>query len=530
MAPSNIAAIAKLRGWLTLWFGQWHLFLSALSLIIALLAMLTLVVLITGKGIGYFWPQPAHLLKVQQGTNVATYLGYIYEYADTHHEPRTWLQLDSYHHSRPQAQKLIATESISAVSQPPGIVRVNFYDGRYALVLPEYISAKGERLEYSQFQSSKQQIDQLQAQIQALQLGEIANLHNGIADLKRRGVAVDAPAYLELIQRFEQLQIQLEGLRKQTEAFSLHYRLADNGAASMPLLLVESISYPNQYGMVKKITVAAGTFVDFLTQENRYANQSGGVYPAIFGTVLMVLLMTAIVAPFGIVAAVYLTEYAPNNLVISTIRIAVNNLAGVPSVVYGVFGLGFFVYYLGGNIDAMFYADQLPTPTFGTPGLLWASLTMALLTLPVVIVATEEGLRRVPQGLRHASYALGATKYETIKRVILPVASSSLMTGIVLAIARGAGAVAPMLMVGAVKYAPVLPIDGEFPFIHLERQFMHLGVMIYDGAFHGHATQQSAGFMFAVCFLLLLVVTVLNMVAVIIRARLQSIYRAQLHV
>jgi phosphate transport system permease protein len=199
-------------------------------------------------------------------------------------------------------------------------------------------------------------------------------------------------------------------------------------------------------------------------------------------------------------------------------------MAAVPSVVYGVFGLGFFVYTLGGSLDELFYTQTLPSPTFGTPGLLWASLTMGLLTLPVVIVSAEEGLKRVPAGLRAGSYALGATKIETIMRVVLPMASPGMLTGIILAIARAAGEVAPLILVGAVKFAPNLPVDGEFPFVHLERQFMHLGVFIYDGAFHNQTQTQSSYLMFATCMLLLIIVFLLNISAIMFRHRLRNKY------
>ena len=186
----------------------------------------------------------------------------------------------------------------------------------------------------------------------------------------------------------------------------------------------------------------------------------------------MVLLMSVFVTPFGVVAAVYLHEYARQGPLVRLIRIAVNNLAGVPSIVYGVFGLGFFVYFLGGNLDALFFPESLPAPTFGTPGILWSSITLALLTLPVVIVATEEGLARIPRSLREGSLALGATQAETIWRVILPMASPALMTGMILAVARAAGEVAPLMLVGVVKLAPSLPLDGNFPYLHLERKLL----------------------------------------------------------
>src|SRR5690606_36253953 len=180
----------------------------------------------------------------------------------------------------------------------------------------------------------------------------------------------------------------------------------------------------------------------------------GGIFPAIFGTVTMVMVLAIFVTPFGVTAAGYLREYAKQGPATRAIRIAVNNLAGVPSVVYGVFGLGFFVYFLGGSIDQLFYREGLPTPTFGTPGLMWASLTLAILTVPVVIVATEEGLTRVPRSIREGSLALGATKAETLWRTVLPMTASAMMTGLILAVARAAGEVAPLMLVGVVKLAP----------------------------------------------------------------------------
>ena len=176
----------------------------------------------------------------------------------------------------------------------------------------------------------------------------------------------------------------------------------------------------------------------------------------------MVILMSIVVMPFGVIAAVYLHEYAGNNLLTRVIRIAVVNLAGVPSIVYGVFGLGFFVYMIGGTLDQLFYPESLPNPTFGTPGVLWAALTLALLTLPVVIVATEEGLSRIPTSLRQGSMALGASRAETLWRIVLPMAAPAMMTGLILAVARAAGETAPLMLVGVVKSVPVLPVDEIF--------------------------------------------------------------------
>lgn len=228
-------------------------------------------------------------------------------------------------------------------------------------------------------------------------------------------------------------------------------------------------------------------------------------------------------------AAVYMREYAKQGMLIRIIRISVNNLAGVPSIVYGVFGLGFFVYFLGGSIDHLFFPEALPAPTFGSPGLLWASLTLALLTLPVVIVSTEEGLSRVPRTIREGSLALGATKAETLWRTVLPIASPAMMTGLILAVARAAGEVAPLMLVGVVKLAPSLPLDGNFPFLHLERKFMHLGFHIYDVGFQSPNVEAARPLVYATALLLVLVIVVLNMAAVYIRNHLREKYKALDH-
>ncbi|CRZ46756.1 phosphate transport system permease [Vibrio cholerae] len=239
----------------------------------------------------------------------------------------------------------------------------------------------------------------------------------------------------------------------------------------------------------------------------------------------LVIIMSIIVMPLGVIAAIYLHEYAQEGAFTRMIRVAVINLAGVPSIVYGVFGLGFFVYTIGASVDNLFYAERLPTPTFGTPGLLWSALTLAVLTLPVVIVATEEGLSRIPISVRHGSLALGATQFETIWRIVLPMASPAIITGLILAIARAAGEVAPLMLVGAVKLASSLPVDGEFPFIHLERKFMHLGFHIYDIGFQTNNIEAARPLVYATSFLLVTVIVALNLTAISIRNNLREKYR-----
>ncbi|MEM9701145.1 MAG: phosphate ABC transporter permease PstA [Planctomycetota bacterium] len=260
---------------------------------------------------------------------------------------------------------------------------------------------------------------------------------------------------------------------------------------------------------------------EFLSDEPRQAGTAGGVWPAIWGTITMTLVMTVAVVPFGVLAALYLREYAKQGIVVSSVRVAVNNLAGVPSIVFGVFGLGFFCYVVGGGVDQLFYAERLPDPTFGKGGLLWASLTLALLTLPVVIVATEEALSAVPNSMREGSYACGASKWQTIRRIVLPRALPGILTGTILAVARGAGEVAPLMLVGAVNKAPALPVDTEAPFIHPSRSFMHLGFHIYDLGFQAPDGDAARPMVYTTMLLLIALVVGLNLSAMWLRARLR---------
>ena len=278
-----------------------------------------------------------------------------------------------------------------------------------------------------------------------------------------------------------------------------------------------------------RITLMFSRMREFLLDAPREANTEGGLMPAIFGTLVMTVFMSMLVTPVGVIAAIYLKEYAKDGPILRVVRICVNNLAGVPSIVFGVFGLGFFVYVLGGTIDQLFFSDQLKynnnTPVFGTGGLLWCSLTLALMTLPVVIVATEEALSAVPRGMREASLAAGASKWQTIRDILLPASAPGILTGVILAMARGAGEVAPLMIVGVVKLAPTLPIDGLAPFLHLDRKFMHLGFHIYDLGFQSPDSDAARPMVFATTLLLIILVVCLNLGAFTIRNRLRARFK-----
>lgn len=367
--------------------------------------------------------------------------------------------------------------------------------------------------------------------IRRLEQGEIGAVN---ARIERARLALKAnPAARENLDRETaaltgQYTLLEQRLEQQTEA-AAHTRVtvtvADGREKDLATLDVVRAYRANQLSTFARVRVYASRLWEFLSGDPRESNTEGGIFPALFGTLMMVLLMSIVAVPFGVVAALYLREYAKQGLLVRVVRIAVNNLAGVPSIVFGVFGLGFFVYFLGGTIDQWFYADRLPTPTFGTGGILWASLTLGLLTVPVVIVAAEEALAAVPRSMREASLATGATKFQTIMRVVLPAGAPGILTGLILAMARGAGEVAPLMITGVVKMAPDLPLDWTFPYLHLERKFMHLGFHIYDVGFQSPNVEAAKPMVYATAVLLLVIVVLLNLTAIIVRTRLRRKYQ-----
>jgi len=370
----------------------------------------------------------------------------------------------------------------------------------------------------------KHQIGAINHDMERLRLKERSyELKNELTAERQADIAAERA---ELNKAYEALQSKLTELYIAWDRDSFTATAMGDHEIEIKISKVVRASRPNAMGAFAKIGFYFDKIGEFLLDDPREANTEGGVFPAIFGTVLMVLLMSLMVTPFGVVAAVYLREYAKQGFVTQVIRIAVNNLAGVPSIVYGVFGLGFFIYFLGGEIDTLFFPEAQPAPTFGTPGLLWASLTLALLTLPVVIVATEEGLSRIPRMVREGSLALGATKAETLWRVVLPMASPAMMTGVILAVARAAGEVAPLMLVGVVKLAPSLPLDGNYPYLHLDQKFMHLGFHIYDVGFQSPNVEAARPLVYATALLLVAVIALLNLSAVAIRNHLREKYKS----
>ena len=355
----------------------------------------------------------------------------------------------------------------------------------------------------------------------ALRRAEDLRLADEIAARKAEIAALDG--------RYAGLQAEAAKVTAGGAVASLVARDAAGREVVVPLTQVIRAWFPNRLDTWGRVQLYASRLAEFIFDEPREANTEGGLMPAIFGTLVMTVFMSLLVTPFGVITAIYLREYAQQGPLLRIVRISVNNLAGVPSIVFGVFGLGFFVYVLGGSIDQLFFADQLKynnnTPVFGTGGLLWCSLTLALMTLPVVIVATEEALAAVPRGMREASLATGASKWQTIRDILLPASAPGILTGVILAMARGAGEVAPLMLVGVVKLAPSLPFDGSFPFLHMDRKFMHLGFHVYDLGFQSPDSDAARPMVFATTLLLIFLVVCLNLGAIWIRNRLRARFK-----
>nr|WP_243411067.1 phosphate ABC transporter permease PstA [Pectobacterium polaris] len=520
--------------------------------------MLAIIVLLAGQGMRYLWPQPVWLLTLQpeQGVQRAL-MGEIYakqtlspqqlEQAGLSSSPEDaetrYLIKIGQREIHGQSFRTLLSRDIVRFDKPADILvlkRTNngtaygylagMLEGEQPLVATDLPATLQHRVE---------QVQGLLAKTQAIRMGEMAKINQQFETLRleekkrQQAKTLDNQALarlqaerIELQRRFDELSRQLTSLNLDINRDTVQLRDANGSVHLIPLRDIEQAWYPNAMSLWEKASHWGAQAKYMLVHYSPDSNSAGHLFPAIFGTVLMVVLMSVVVMPLGVIAAVYLHEYAGKNSLTRWVRIAVVNLAGVPSIVYGVFGLGFFVYLIGGTLDQLFYSEALPNPTFGTPGLLWASLTLALLTLPVVIVATEEGLSRIPMSVRHGSLALGATKAETLWHVVLPMAVPAMMTGLILAVARAAGETAPLMLVGVVKSVPVLPVDDIFPYLHLERKFMHLGFQIYDLAFQSSDVEAARPLVYITALLLVLIVVGLNLAAIGIRHVLREKYRS----
>jgi phosphate transport system permease protein len=541
--------------------GEPALWMLGGALALGILMILGFLVLVVWNGALAFWPKPIELMQLADGSVLAG-------------EPR---RTEAF---RPQESQLAALspEARESIAAAGGFAERTLYRiGNYDLYNEDFrwvpavevrsVSRPAdlmlvERLEWGAFIGrvegvSVNGVERARADFSA---AELARLHEAARKRMERLRAIERDAIGAVNRRIEERRLELRAIAMETGAESDRYRAAEAESAAeiaalqqkheqlaaeagriraedaqvqilladasgeakaLPLSGVVRLYPANALGVSGKLGVYLSRWWEFLSEEPREANTEGGIWPAIFGTAAMTLLLVVVVAPFGIVTALYLREYARQGRVVSLVRVSVNNLAGVPSIVYGVFGLGFFAYLVGVTIDQIFFPERLPNPTFGTGGLLWASLTLALLTVPVVIVATEEALAAVPRSMREGALACGASKWQTIRTIVLPRALPGILTGVILAMARGAGEVAPLMLVGVVKLAPELPIDGDFPFVHLERSFMHLGFHIYDVGFQSRNSEAGKPMVYMTTLLLILLVFAMNIAAILIRNRLK---------
>ena len=551
--------IPKLSPW-KLWMrsGAPWVWLNAAAVSTSILLVAGLLLLIAARGMGHFWPATVHEI--------------VYQEADG---SRSKLAAQVRDRERVKASRLVESglqveagvETVERILLKTGNRDLGGQDFRWVLepsVLQQTqplsmavlereewgmffgrvvgLKQDSELLEtadvWGEFEARLERAAELREQISGLEKSAIGRVNYRMERLRleERELELDGvtepAAFDSIAQRrqaldaeYRQLEDELGALNGAIRRDAVILQTSGGREAELPLHTIIDAWQPNAMNSGQRLAHYFRKAWAFISEDPREANTEGGIYPAIFGTILMVLLMTVVVTPFGVVAGVYLKEYARQGLLTRTIRIAVNNLAGVPSIVYGVFGLGFFVYTLGGSIDQLFYEAALPSPTFGTGGLFWASLTLALLTLPVVIVSTEEGLARIPRSIREGSLALGATQWETLWRTVIPMASPGIMTGLILAVARAAGEVAPLMLVGVVKLAPALPLDGNYPFLHPERKFMHLGFHIYDVGFQSPNVEAARPLVYATALLLVVVILLLNIVAIHVRNGLREKYR-----
>ena len=527
--------------------GELFVWMTASGVAISLLMVAGMLVLIIVNGLGQFWPRALQQVTLKtQGTVIGQLVG---EELIPHSVTTEWQSGQRRFRYRVGNRDQFGSEyrwvnetEIASISAPDDLTFVERREwgpayGRVSL--PAEGGAATIRGEgWATIVRLVDRANRLRQRIEHLEREEIGSINYRIekARLARQALVLKGGSDLSAAEADRSLVDQIAALEREylskTEALErlhaeagqdvLFLTLSTGRSVRLSLDQVLAVSRPNAMSWFEKTLTYVRNLWLFISGEPREANTEGGIFPAIFGTVLMVFLMTLAAMPFGVMAAVYLREYAKQGPLVSLVRIAVNNLAGVPSIVFGVFGLAFFVYALGGTIDQILFPESLPNPTFGTGGILWASLTLALLTVPVVIVATEEGLSAVPRDFREGSVGLGATKLETIRHIILPCALPGILTGLILAMARAAGEVAPLMLTGVVKLAPALPLDEYLPFLHLERKFMHLGFHIYDVGFQSPNVEAAKPMVYMTTLILILVVLLLNLAAVMLRNRLRK--------
>lgn len=536
--------------------GEHWIWISSAMVSISVVLVVGLIAMITYKGAVHFWPHPVYELQVNQNGQSTKVIAELRDSksrevmnAETGVEEELTQYLikvgnrDVYGIDFRWVNEGLITSTLDKLSEDVLVIERYEYGNVFGHLVEMSLDGKKvtdkaqmfEQLENQVTESTetyekiryieKHLIGAINYQIEELRFEEKKlRLENAFSNEESTRLDAERDA---LQKEFEEHQKDTAVLYAKLENFGdVTVEISNGQTLTVPVKKIVSFWQPNNMGLDDKIGFFMNSLGNFLVDDPREANTEGGIFPAMIGTITMVLLMTILVTPMGVIAAIYMREYAKDGPMLRMVRISINNLAGVPSIVFGIFGLGFFVYILGGSIDELFYGYALPSPTFGTPGLLWASLTMALLTLPVVIVSTEEGLSRIPRSLREGGLALGATKSETIMKIVLPMATPAIMTGLILAIARAAGEVAPLMLVGVVKLAPELPVDMIAPFVHLDRKFMHLGFHIYDVGFQSPHVEASQPLVYATSLLLIIIIVGLNLGAISIRNRLREKYKA----
>jgi phosphate transport system permease protein len=543
-----------MRTWLrkTLASGDLFIWGSGAGLAVALMMVVGILILIIVNGLGFFWTGDIVELTLADGTHVmgqeAGREVIPTSITPEHPEGKSRIRLKVGNRDLYGLDfRWVDEDKIASKAWPSDATLLerrewgNMYARIKAIYKGETPYVEGDELGWTTLRPLVEQANEVHAQINRIERVEIGAINTEIerARLKIRSLEIKGSAgqmppgpTLDRLKatiataeaRYKEKSEAIEKLTLRFNEYSVIMVDANGREKQVPVGSIVRALRPNEMGVPEKVVVYLGNVWLVLTDEPREANTEGGIFPAIFGTVMMVMLMSMAVVPFGVLTALYLREYAKQGALVRLVRIAVNNLAGVPSIVFGVFGLGFFIYAIGGTLDSLFFAESLPSPTFGTGGILWASMTLALLTVPVVIVATEEGLAAVPRDYREASLGLGATKFETIWRVVLPSAVPAILTGLILAMARAAGEVAPLMLTGVVKLAPTLPLDGYWPFFHLDRKFMHLGFHIYDVGFQSPNVEAAKPMVYVTTFVLIMVVVMLNLTAITLRNRLRKKY------
>ncbi len=527
--------------------GEPMVWLTSMGLAVGLAMVFFLLWTIVSNGASVFWPKRVSAWTVEADGRNETVWG---ELSRTQRKKvGTGEEIQVFTGTRDvlgASYRFIDLAAIRETVQPEGVIKIERMEYGDALGMPRELRlADGSTLPASdpsfrpRMQALVEEVGRRRSEILALEKSVIGansraivreELHAKKArkNNDQAGLAQAEASIATLKTAYKLLEEEAAALRAKQGQNSLILRISNGKDKRIPLGQVVGYYYPNELGLGGRITMTIGNVWAFLTEDPREANTEGGIFPAIIGTFVMTMLMSVVVTPFGVLAAIYLREYARQGPFVRAVRIAINNLAGVPSIVFGVFGLGFFVYGVGGAIDGMFFEDRLPSPTYGTGGIIWAAATLALMTVPVVIVATEESIAAVGRGAREGSLALGASKWQTIQRIVLPAAVPGILTGLILAMARGAGEVAPLMLVGVVKLAPGLPVDGTWndtdllPFMHLDQKFMHLGFHIYDLGFQSPDSDAAQPMVYATTFFLIVLVLVLNLTAILMRERLRK--------